>query len=70
MSLRRFLVSGFMVGFLGIGAVGASAHSINDYPSNGWQYTILDRVFYTAPNNWQSSSTTLGRTPRWQRGPD
>lgn len=55
MGLRRLLVSGFMVGFVIAGAVGASAHSISDYPSNGWQYTILNRVFYTAPNNWNSS---------------
>jgi hypothetical protein len=30
----------------------ASAHSVDDYPANGWQYTILSRVYYQAPNNW------------------
>ena len=30
----------------------ASAHSVNDYPSAGWQYTILSRVYYQAPNDW------------------
>lgn len=55
MALRRLLVSGFIAGFAMANAVGVSAHSISDYPANGWQYTILSRVFYTAPNNWQSS---------------
>jgi len=55
MNIRHLLVSGFTVGFMVAATVGASAHSIGDYPSNGWQYTILNRVFYTAPNNWQTS---------------
>lgn len=55
MKLRRLLGFGFMAGFVTASSLGASAHSISAYPSNGWQYTILNRVFYTAPNWWQSS---------------
>jgi hypothetical protein len=34
----------------------ASAHSVNNYPTSaGWKYTILNRVFYQAPNNWPNA---------------
>lgn len=35
----------------------ATAHSVSDYPSFGWQYTILNRVFYKAPNAWPDRFT-------------
>lgn len=36
-----------------VSAAPAAAHSVNDYPTDaGWQYTILSRVFYQAPNDW------------------
>jgi len=55
MSLRRLLATGFVAGFVAAASVGASAHSVNDYPSNGWKYTITTRTFRTAPNDWQST---------------
>lgn len=55
MRLRRVIAIGFIASFVTATSWGASAHSVSDYPSHGWQYTILNRVFYTAPNNWQSS---------------
>ncbi len=59
MILRRLLASGFLVGLVVGSALSASAHMINEYPSgNGWKYTILNRVFRTAPNLWQTSYNT------------
>lgn len=33
------------------------AHSVNDYPGNGWKYTSsnLTRTFLQAPNNWPNA---------------
>lgn len=56
-TLRLSLLS-FVLGFLALNPISASGHSVTDYPSFGWKYTVLSRVFYTHPTKWPSTFNT------------